>query len=229
MDERNCEKREDGQVPLDPHPAREEPGCERHTCEGDEVRALRTSGRAPQHSLEQLSQKRIPVDAGLVGRVEEVLVRRQEAHDPSGERQVVIGHVPGLRRVVERRDEHRREDRNGQGPECVPHRVRAGSREPHEQEPYHLAAFAGAPLIGSTDMTPFERAIDWTEQSLGLSPAFASRLIETLLTIALIFTLRRVTRRVLARAVTETSTRYLVNKVLAYAFGITGILALLKI
>jgi len=78
-------------------------------------------------------------------------------------------------------------------------------------------------------MTPFERAIDWTEQSLGLSPAFASRLIETLLTIALIFTLRRVTRRVLARAVTETSTRYLVNKVLAYAFGITGILALLKI
>jgi small-conductance mechanosensitive channel len=78
-------------------------------------------------------------------------------------------------------------------------------------------------------MTPIEHVIDWTEQSLGLSPALASRLLQTVVTIALVFALRRVSRRVLARAVTETSTRYLVNKGLAYALGVSGIVALLKI
>jgi len=78
-------------------------------------------------------------------------------------------------------------------------------------------------------MTPFEHFVDWGEQSLGLSPALASRLIETVVTLVLVFTLRRVSRRVLARAVTEGSTRYLVNKGIAYALGVTGIVALLKI
>ncbi len=78
-------------------------------------------------------------------------------------------------------------------------------------------------------MTPLDHAVDWTEQSLGLSPALASRLLETVVTITLVFALRRVSRRVVARAVTEGSTRYLVNKAIAYALGVSGIIALLKI
>jgi small-conductance mechanosensitive channel len=78
-------------------------------------------------------------------------------------------------------------------------------------------------------MTPFEHFVDWTEQSLGISPTLASRLLQTVVTIVLVFGLRRVSRRLLARAITEGSTRYLVNKGVAYALGVTGILALLKI
>jgi small-conductance mechanosensitive channel len=78
-------------------------------------------------------------------------------------------------------------------------------------------------------MAPLEHFVDWTEQSLGLSPALASRLLQTVITIALVLLLRRLSRRLLARAVTEGSTRYLVNKGIAYALGVTGIIALLKI
>jgi small-conductance mechanosensitive channel len=78
-------------------------------------------------------------------------------------------------------------------------------------------------------MTPFEHFVDWTEQSLGISPTLASRLVWTVVTITLVFGLRRGSRRLLVRTITEGSTRYLVNKGIAYALGITGILALLKI
>jgi small-conductance mechanosensitive channel len=78
-------------------------------------------------------------------------------------------------------------------------------------------------------MTPFEHFVDWTERSLGISPVLASHLLQSAITIVVVLTLRRVSRRLLARAVTENSTRYLVNKGVGYALGVTGILALLKI
>jgi small-conductance mechanosensitive channel len=78
-------------------------------------------------------------------------------------------------------------------------------------------------------MGPFEHFLGWAEVSLGISRLFTLRLAETVFTIALVFVLRRVSRRVVVRTVTDTSTRYLVNKGLAYTMGIAGLIALLKI
>jgi small-conductance mechanosensitive channel len=78
-------------------------------------------------------------------------------------------------------------------------------------------------------MGPFERFLGWTEASLGVSRSFTLRLSETLLTIVLVFALRRLSRRVVVRAVGDTSTRYLINKGLAYTIGVLGLIALLKI
>jgi small-conductance mechanosensitive channel len=78
-------------------------------------------------------------------------------------------------------------------------------------------------------MLPFERVVDWAEASLGLSAATGSRLVGTIFTIALVFVLRRVSRRVLARAIADTSTRYLANKGVAYGLGVIGLIALLRI
>jgi small-conductance mechanosensitive channel len=78
-------------------------------------------------------------------------------------------------------------------------------------------------------MGPFEHSLNWAEDSLGISSVFAQRLAETALTIALILALRRLSRRLVVRAVTDTSTRYLVNKSFAYTIGVAGLIALLKI
>ena len=78
-------------------------------------------------------------------------------------------------------------------------------------------------------MGPFEHFLGWAEVSLGISRLFTLRLAETVFTIALVFVLRRVSRRVVVRTVSDTSTRYLVNKGLAYTMGVAGLIALLKI
>jgi small-conductance mechanosensitive channel len=78
-------------------------------------------------------------------------------------------------------------------------------------------------------MGPFEHFLGWAEGSLGISRVFTLRLAETVFTIGLVFVLRRVSRRVVVRTVSDTSTRYLVNKGLAYTMGVAGLIALLKI
>lgn len=117
--ERDCEKRQDGEVPGDPHSPREKPRQERHARKGDQIGALGAPRDAPEHPLQELAEKRKPVETRLVRGVEEVLARWQEAHQPPGERRVVVGDIPRLRLVVERRNEHRGEEKErepAQGP-----------------------------------------------------------------------------------------------------------------
>jgi small-conductance mechanosensitive channel len=78
-------------------------------------------------------------------------------------------------------------------------------------------------------MTPLEHFLSQAENSLGISSLFTQRLAETVVTIGLVFLLRRLSRRVVVRAVTEGSTRYLVNKGLAYGLGVVGLVVIVKI
>jgi small-conductance mechanosensitive channel len=78
-------------------------------------------------------------------------------------------------------------------------------------------------------MVPLARYVALVEDALGLSSGLGTRLLQTFVTIALVFLLRRVLRRILARTVTDASTRYLANKGVAYGLGIIGLVAILKI
>lgn len=67
------------------------------------------------------------------------------------------------------------------------------------------------------------------ERTLGVSANVGTRLLATAVTILVLLGLRRLTRRVFARAVSDTSIRYQVNTFAAYTIGAVAVLALIKI
>lgn len=78
-------------------------------------------------------------------------------------------------------------------------------------------------------MGPFEHFAAWGEHTFGLSSDGLTRVVETFLTVTLLFVARRLGRRILSGTVTDPSIRYQANNVVAYGLGVVGLVALLKI
>ena len=74
-----------------------------------------------------------------------------------------------------------------------------------------------------------ERVSSFIEQGLGVSSDTASRLVSSVVIVGGIFFVRRVSRLVVARGFTDTSTRYQVNRGIAYLLGGLSVLLLLKL
>ena len=72
-------------------------------------------------------------------------------------------------------------------------------------------------------------ALDWIEQTFGVSPDLAARAIGVALVIVAYIVVRRVVRRVSARAFEDASTRYQVSKATGYLFGAIAIATILRI
>ncbi len=88
---------------------------------------------------------------------------------------------------------------------------------------------AGRGLDIIAEMGPLEPFLAWCERTLGIPTPVAMKVVATAVAILALLVTRRVSRRVLARTVSEPSSRYVANNAVAYALGVLGLLVLIRI
>ncbi|HEY1697290.1 MAG TPA: mechanosensitive ion channel domain-containing protein [Polyangiaceae bacterium] len=76
---------------------------------------------------------------------------------------------------------------------------------------------------------PFDRFEAALEAWLGLSPTVTDGLIATTVSLVVYLTVERLSRRVVARLVSDTSVRFQINKAVGYLLGVLAFLVILKI
>jgi small-conductance mechanosensitive channel len=78
-------------------------------------------------------------------------------------------------------------------------------------------------------MDPLARLEQWTASALGVPAEVLERVLATALVVLAYLLVRRVTRRIVARTLDETSSRYQVTRFVAYGFGVLALVVLAKI
>ncbi len=78
-------------------------------------------------------------------------------------------------------------------------------------------------------MSPFSHVEELFERTLGLPPAATARILATVLVITAFLLMRRLARMVIARTTTDPSTRYQINKVVAYVAGTLAVILLFRV